>query len=96
MPDGPDENSLRANVPENYGTARSDSEVEMTPFDSNDLKEDWVYRNAFTIDPSEVDKAWETLTTNEFAARVGMLPKIFHNAMLKTLKESGVLERIGK
>lgn len=50
-----------------------------------------VYRYAYTIDPREADRAWDVLQTNEWAVEFANLPRILHNALLKTIKERGVL-----
>lgn len=59
--------------------------------DSNFANTASVYRYAYTIDPREADRAWDIFQTNEWAVEFGNLPRILHSALLKTLKERGIL-----
>ena len=53
-----------------------------------------IYRDAFTIDPSQVEEAMDTLSADILAYQIAMLPKIMHNAMIDTLRERNTFERI--
>ena len=55
---------------------------------------DWHYRNAFTIDPSQVDDAMELLGADECSLMFAMWPKLMHDSMIETLMERKSLERI--
>ena len=64
----------------------------MMPLDDSNFSDvGSVYRYAYTIDPREADRAWDVLQTNEWAVEFANLPRILHGALLKTLKERGVL-----
>jgi len=76
--------------------SRKDVEVFAMPFDDGDLfKGESIYSHAYTIDPSEADRAWDVLQTNEWAVEFANLPRILHSALLKTIRERGVLA-VGK
>jgi hypothetical protein len=71
---------------------RKDVEVVAMPFDDGSFfKGESIYRHAYTIDPSEADRAWDVLKTNEWALEFANLPRILHAALLKTIRERGVL-----
>lgn len=62
------------------------------PFDGHDFDNtENIYRYAYTIDPREADRAWDVLQTNEWAVEFASLPRILHNALLKTLRERGIV-----
>ena len=63
-------------------------------FDRKSDDTEWFYRDAFTIDPSQVEDAMETLATDECVHMFAMWPKLMHEAMIETLKERKTLERI--
>ena len=63
----------------------------MMPFDDHNFRNlGGIYRDAFTIDPREADRAWDVLQTNEWAIEFANLPRILHNALLRTIKERGI------
>ena len=55
---------------------------------------DSIYRDAFTIDPSQIEEAMDILSADVLAYEIAMLPKIMHDAMIDTLRERNTLERI--
>ena len=58
------------------------------PFDGGNFESKGsMYRFSYTIDPNEVDRAWDVLQSNEWAIEFANLPKLLHEALLKTLKE---------
>jgi len=62
------------------------------PFDGpNFVGSGGIYRYAYTIDPSEAETAWEVLSSNEWAIDFANLPRILHAALLKTIKERGIV-----
>jgi hypothetical protein len=64
----------------------------MMPFDGHDFdNRASIYRYSYTIDPHEADRAWDVLQTNEWAVEFANLPRILHSALLKTLRERGML-----
>lgn len=48
-----------------------------------------IYSCAVTLDPNEVDAAWETLNSNEWAIDFADMPRHLHDALIVTLKERG-------
>lgn len=62
------------------------------PFDDwNFFKSESIFRQVNTIDPGEADRAWDVLQSNEWAIEFANLPRILHVALLKTIRERGVL-----
>ena len=63
----------------------------MMPFDDHSFQTSGsIYRYSYTIDPREADRAWDVLQTNEWAIEFANLPRILHDALLKTIKERGM------
>lgn len=66
------------------------------PFDfSEDFEAEvkWHFHNAFTINPDEADRAWESLNVDQMASEFSHLPRRLHFALLDTLKERRSLDR---
>lgn len=45
----------------------------------------FLFHDVVTIDPSEVDRAWEQLSRDTVALELGMLPKWLHTVLISTL-----------
>lgn len=68
--------------------AKTLQEDKAMPFDGGSFDgKGSLYRFAYTIDPNEAEKAWDVLQSNEWAIEFANLPKLMHQALLKTLKE---------
>lgn len=68
----------------------------MMPFDfDGDFGSEtkWHFQNAFTIDPSQADRAWEKLNVDQLGAEFSHLPQKLHFALIDTLKERRSLDR---
>ena len=50
-----------------------------------------IYRHSYTIDPAEADRAWDVLSSNEWVIEFANLPRLLHSALLKTIRERGVV-----
>jgi hypothetical protein len=46
-----------------------------------------IYSGCYTIEPGEVQEAWDTLSTDTFAIEIASYPALFHNAFLSEMRK---------
>ena len=52
-----------------------------------------MFAEVVTIDPSRVEEAWDTLSSDTGAIEYQELPKMMHHSLIQALKSSQKLER---
>ncbi len=54
--------------------------------------DDWFYKGAITLDPSEVEEAWEKLAADQTVINLKFFPESMSRACIATLRERGHLD----
>ena len=61
--------------------------------DSSAWSNESMFAEVVTIDPSRVEEAWDTLSSDTRAIEYQELPKRMHHSLIQALKSSQKLER---